>query len=153
MRTRRSSFSGLASCGTACVVVGVFVLGCSVQHRAEDPGTQKDKEEMQTIEKENIDAFIKIEQLTEIEDKRVHTRYRLELLKPVPLQQLLESDMVHEILAIGATVKFQILPRRAADEWEKKHRTLYAVVVGVSKGEFTCEDEIVFSVIIPSARS
>jgi hypothetical protein len=103
--------------------------------------------------KQNIDALIKLEKLTEIEEKFVPTRYHLELVKPVPLRQLLESDILPRLLAIGAKVKFQVVSAEATKEWDAKLGPSPAAVVGVSKGEFTSEDEIVFSVYFPSAAN
>jgi len=141
--TRKISLSTLTSCLVASVLSSLLVLGCS----------PKQREEMKTVANKKTDSFIKLEKLTETEDKTAPTRYSLKLNKPFPLKEMLESGIVPEILAIGASVKFQVLSGEKANEWRKKIGSSPATIVGISKEEFTFADEIIFSVYFPAASS
>ncbi len=167
MSTGKCSLSGFAICGMVFAVVGAFALGYFAQNRAEAPATPqnkeesqtaapampKSKEESQTVEKQNIDAYIKIERLVKEEVFGVSTPYSLVLVKPVPLRLLLESKIMLEILAIGAKAKFQLASHEEKKEWYKKIGKSGPLVVSVSKGEFTSQDEIVFSVYYPGVAN
>ena len=143
----------LRHCLAVCAVAGILFVESSGQHRAEEPRSPPQREAARVKDEKNIDDFIQLKKLNEPEGKFVASRYSLKLMKPVPLRQLLDSDVVPRILAIGATIKFRILAADAAKEWGAKLGPSPPTVVSLSKDEFTFEDEIVFSIYFPSAAS
>jgi hypothetical protein len=136
-------------------ILTLLVIGSVDENRGQESQRQQNEKQGPNTEKRpNIDAFVRLEKLTETESKTVATRYRLELVKSVSLSQFLASDIVPRILGIGATVKLQVVSGDRAKELAKRiGPSPTPVVVAASKGEFTFDDEIIFSVYYPSAAN
>jgi len=138
---------------SACGILALLVIGCVNENRGQElQRPQNEKQRPNGEKRPNIDAFVRLEKLTETESKTVATRYRLELVKNVSLSRFLASDIVPRILGIGATVKFEVVSAELAKELATRiGPSPTPVIVAASKREFTFDDEIVFSVYYPSA--
>jgi len=125
----------------------VSLMGCGGESTSIQDGSSKIGNQ-QVSEKNSSEEFFRIVKITKNERKGVVTQYELQFHKPMPLRQFMESDILVDMVAIGAIVE---LRRSTLPEERDPSLMDDNVFVEANKTPFKFQDKVVFFVSLPGA--